>query len=331
MTRPSLTYINLDAFPHQDPAFYLGVEEYYLKTSDSEYFLVWSCKPSVIIGKHQILANEIDLDYLQQEGISIARRFSGGGAVYADEHNLMYTFILNTNSKAQVFSEYLAKICEVFKSQYGLDVTYSGRNDLLLNGQKISGSSFYFYQNRLIFHGTLLYDVDLDKMSHVLHPNKIKLLSKGIQSVSQRVCNLKDYINVPLSSIKKSLITAFCTNEIKVLPLAVIYPYQQALLNKEYIQGKKKQYNYHNQLNFKGGNIACDLLIKDGKIRDLAFSGDFFMLKDDDILIKGLINIPYEKKEICDIVKASNISSCILEMDTATFTTLLVGGELKHE
>ncbi|MDD2433964.1 MAG: lipoate protein ligase C-terminal domain-containing protein, partial [Bacilli bacterium] len=151
------------------------------------------------------------------------------------------------------------------------------------------------------------------------------------QSVSQRVCNLKDYINVPLSEIKKSLVKAFCASEIKEIPLPLIHPYQQALLNKEYIQGKKKQYNYHNQLNFKGGNIACDLLVKDGKIRDLAFSGDFFLLKDDDILIKDLINIPYERSQICDIVKACNISSCILEMDTATFTTLLVGGELKHE
>ena len=321
-----MKYLNLDAYQHRLPPFYLGIEEYLVKNSEEEYFLVWSCAPSVIIGRHQVIYNEVQREYLAANDIYLARRFSGGGAVYADTHNLMYTFILNNQSKIKVFNDCLGKICQVLHDQFGLDVTYSGRNDLILNGRKISGSSFFYYGNRVIFHGTLLYDVDLEKMTKALNPGHAKLALKGIESVRQRIANLKPETTASMEDIKKALIGAFCDQEETNLPLVEIEPYQNHLASQEFIEGKFGQSNYHYTLRFGKGTIEVSMLVVGTRIAELQFQGDFFALQDLDILIKHLINIPYEKNAICDILKNVKIEDYILGLSNAEFLQLLTEG-----
>lgn len=325
-----MIYINLDDYKNKETQFYLGIEEYYLKNSDEEYFLAWSTCPSVIFGANQIMNNEINLEYVKENNINICRRLSGGGAVYADENNLMYTFILNLNnysSRDEIFEFCLSKICKVFKEKLNLDVSYSGRNDLLFNGAKISGSSFYFYGNRVIFHGTLLYDVDVDRMVRSLNPKKEKLTLKGIESIRQRVVNLKDYTSYSLLDIKKALIEGFCDQEIVNIPFDLVKPYQDHLNSMEYIYGKEFKYNISNEMRFNNGFIKADISVIDQKVAGLRLSGDFFSLKDTSLLINRLINISYQKDEIYAILKDVDVSDFILGLNNKEFISLITKGE----
>ncbi len=274
-------YVNLDKYENKTPQFYLGVEEYLLKNSSKEYLLLWTCLPSVIYGTNQVVYNEVNLNYLKENNINLCRRFSGGGAVYADTKNLMYTFILNVKpneTRQDIFAKCLAKICKVFKDRLNLEVTYSGRNDLLVNGAKISGSAFYYYGSRVVFHGTLLYDVDILTMSKVLKPNKKKLDIKGIDSVAKRVINLKDVTKYSLLEIKKALKEELASEEINSFDFNLIKKYQDKLESNEWIMGKTIEANYHNEIQFSEGIIAADIKLVNGLIYDVKLSGDYFSL-----------------------------------------------------
>ena len=172
-------------------AFYLAMEEFVAEWSEGEAFFVWRVLPTVIIGRNQDLEAEVNLDYCLGHGVRVVRRKSGGGCVYSDKGNIMVSFVSRRGEVSAVFDRYLSALTACLCS-LGLNAEKSGRNDILVDGRKVSGNAFHQLPDRSIVHGTLLYDTDLDALEEAIRPPVEKLERHGVASVRQRVRNLKE-------------------------------------------------------------------------------------------------------------------------------------------
>ena len=173
--------------PSTDPHFNMSFDEYCLQRlpSDDDVFYLWQNRPSVIIGHNQDAAREVNLEYLKRNGIVLARRVTGGGAVYHDLQNLNYS-IVGRKPRIEVIVEALRSL--------GVPAQLTGRNDIFVEGRKVSGFARSVYRQRELIHGTLMYDVDIDTLTRALDTPESKLNRKGVASVRSRVTNLKDYL-----------------------------------------------------------------------------------------------------------------------------------------
>ena len=180
---------------HTDPYFNMAFDEYCLEhlKLDEPVFYLWQNRPSVIIGYNQEVNTEVNLAYLQQNDIALVRRVTGGGAVYHDLGNLNYTIVGCSEDLEKDYPEYASFMIKALQ-KLGIPATLSGRNDILVEGKKVSGFAKRVCKNRLMIHGTLMFNVDIDKLSKVLCPPATKLQSKGIASVRSRVANLCEYV-----------------------------------------------------------------------------------------------------------------------------------------
>lgn len=163
-------------------------------------FFTWIVAPSVIYGRHQIKEQEVNIPYCEQNGIAVFQRKSGGGCVYADEGNIMLSHITPSTHAEQVFQQFLNTLASALQSM-GLNAVTTAHNDILVDGYKVSGNACYTQQQGTIVHGTLLYDVDLNRMQHAITPSAEKLEKHGIQSVRQRVCNIKPLIQTSVRQL----------------------------------------------------------------------------------------------------------------------------------
>ena len=170
-----------------DPHFNMSFDEYCLQrlSSDDDVFYLWQNRPSVIIGHNQDAEREVNLEYLKANGIVLARRVTGGGAVYHDLQNLNYS-IVGRKPRIEVIVEALRNL--------GIPAELTGRNDIFVEGRKVSGFARSVYHQRELIHGTLMYDVDIDALTRALDTPVSKLNRKGVASVRSRVANLKDYL-----------------------------------------------------------------------------------------------------------------------------------------
>lgn len=175
--------------------FYLAMEEYVAAHVDEESFFMWRVAPTVIIGRNQVLENEVNMEYCRKAGVLVVRRKSGGGCVYSDMGNLMISFISDRGDVSAVFDRYMsalaASLCAL-----GLPAVASVRNDIMVDGRKVSGNAFHQLPDRSIVHGTLLYSTDLEALTEAIRPPVEKLQRHGVESVRQRVVNLAEYKDV---------------------------------------------------------------------------------------------------------------------------------------
>ena len=174
-------------------AFYLAMEEYVAREVEDEAFFVWRVEPTVIFGRNQVLENEVNLDYCSEHGVDIVRRKSGGGCVYSDLGNIMVSYVSRRGDVSEVFDRYMTAMTEALRS-LGVPAEKSGRNDIMLEGRKISGNAFHQLPDRSIVHGTLLYSTDLEALTEAIRPPEEKLRRHGVESVRQRVLNLSEYV-----------------------------------------------------------------------------------------------------------------------------------------
>ena len=174
-------------------AFYLAMEEFVAREIEGEAFFVWRVEPTVIYGRNQVLENEVNLEYCREHGVDIVRRKSGGGCVYSDLGNIMVSYISRRGDVSEVFDRYMTALTEALRA-LGVPVEKSGRNDILLEGRKISGNAFHQLPDRSIVHGTLLYSTDLEALTEAIKPPVEKLQRHGVESVRQRVMNLSEYV-----------------------------------------------------------------------------------------------------------------------------------------
>lgn len=175
-------------------AFYLAMEEFVAEEVEDEAFFVWRAAPAVIFGRNQVLENEVNLDYCREHGVSVFRRKSGGGCVYSDMGNIMISCVSRRGDVPEVFDRYLSELSDALTA-LGLPAERSGRNDVLVQGRKVSGNAFRQLPDRSIVHGTLLYSTDLDALTQAIMPPVEKLRRHGVESVRQRVMNIAEYVS----------------------------------------------------------------------------------------------------------------------------------------
>ena len=170
---------------------YLQKEQDVLKSVEEPTLFTWIVSPTVIYGKHQSAEAEVNEAYCRENGVAVVQRKSGGGCVYADEGNLMISFITPSTHSEQVFADYLKMVAQVLQTK-GLPAVTTAHNDILVDGRKVSGWACYTAPTGTIVHGTLLYDVNISRMLQAITPTADKLAKHGVASVRQRVANLRE-------------------------------------------------------------------------------------------------------------------------------------------
>ena len=208
-----------------DPAYNLALEEYFYKKKNETFVLLWQNNPCVVIGCNQYADREVDLETAKRMLIPVVRRHTGGGAVYQDQGNLNFSFICNVDEIPEG-EVYLLEIVIQALKNLGIEACFNGRNDLLVEERKISGSAWRQDDARMLHHGTLMFDVDIAKMQRILTPDKAKLLRNGVKSVESRVANLKEFDpNLTMKKIKSQIIELTQAKE-----------HQMTEIDKKYIQ-----------------------------------------------------------------------------------------------
>lgn len=206
--------------------FYLAMEEFVAREFEGEAFFVWQSEPTVIIGRNQIIENEVNMDYCRAHGIDVCRRRSGGGCVYSDKGNIMISYVSRRGDAAGIFGRYLSALSACLRS-FGLPARKSERNDVMVEGRKVSGNAFHMLPDRSIVHGTLLYSVDMEALVEAIRPPVEKLQRHGVESVRQRVMNIsewiegKEHIHEALRSaetLKVHLVSFFCDEAVTLTP-----------------------------------------------------------------------------------------------------------------
>jgi lipoate---protein ligase len=312
------------------PYFYFALEEYVLTKllKDSEtYFFTWEIH-GVVIGKNQVIENEVNLQFLKENQIDVYRRPTGGGCVYADHRNTMFSIITKKTNKEFTFKTYLSKIIDSMKL-LNIDIEFSGRNDLLFEGKKISGNAFLQNKYGMLMHGTFLYDCDLETMIRAISPSDEKLVSKGIDSVRSRVTNLKPYLN---GLTQQQLIKHFentLTNQTYTLSqeeIDLIHEMAKKYESKEWIYKKQPAYTKMLKKRISGGLFEVKLDLEEGIIKNIAIQGDFFdkiPLSPFEEQFNGKL---YERKIIQGILTKNKIEDYILDAKTEEFQELLYEG-----
>ena len=230
------------------------MEEYVARHMESDdYFFMWQVTPTVIFGRNQLIQSEVNLEYCRTHGINTFRRKSGGGCVYADKSNIMFSYITHDENVNLTFSKYIGMVVEMLR-KLGVPATASGRNDIMIGDRKVSGNAFYHIPGRSIVHGTMLYDTNMQNMVGAITPSDEKLVSKGINSVRQHITLLKDHIEMDIEAFKTFVKNDLCSREVVLDEAAMdeISRIEEEYLTPEFIYGNNPRYNIQRQGRIEG-------------------------------------------------------------------------------
>jgi lipoate-protein ligase A len=325
-----------------DPYYNLALEQFIFDKFDRRhsYFMLWQNHNSIIVGKHQNTRAEINASYVNKNNITVARRLSGGGAVYHDLGNLNFTFItdaINSNSingNAINFQAFCGPVQQALIS-LGVPVEISGRNDMTVEGKKFSGNAQYLKGGRVMHHGTILYDSDLDVLSRALNVSQDKIETKGIKSVYSRVTNIRPYMtsDMPIAgfwaALKECMSAAF-----KLRDYALSAEEDAAVKNLRESVYSQWAWNY-------GASPPCNIrkirrvegcgkieilldVAKEGRINNAAFYGDFFGSGDPAELAALLAGHYLEYNELKSGLHGIDIARYFFNLDTEGFLSLLL-------
>ena len=266
-------------------SFYLAMEEYVARTIDEDdLFFMWQVEPSVIFGRNQLIENEVNLDFCKKNGIKTYRRKSGGGCVYADMNNVMFSYVTKDEAVGFTFNRYINMVVLVLQ-KLGVDARASGRNDVMIGDRKVSGNAFYHIPGRSIVHGTMLYDTDMVNMVGAITPTDEKLLSKGVASVRQRIALLKDFINLDIEEFKSFVRNNLCQGELMLNEEDVrgIEEIEKEYLTEEFVYGNNPKYTLVRKKRIETvGDIELRIEVKNRVIKGMAMLGDYFIVGDID-------------------------------------------------
>lgn len=297
----------------QNPHHNLAVEAYLLQETEDEVFMLWQNDNSVIIGRHQNALAEINREYVEQNHVVIARRLTGGGAVFHDLGNLNFSFIQNIPSGEREidFVKYLQPIVEALHA-LGVNAEFSGRNDLLVDGKKISGNAMAFYGNRVLEHGTLLFSTVQNNLVQALKVDPDKFKDKAVKSVRSRVTNISEHLSKPMTVLEfKDFLMDFVLKQNNMSALDVLTSEEESRIAElERIQfstwdwnyGQSPKYALEHKARTAGGTVQAVLDIKGGRIVALRFYGDFFSRRDPQELEQALIGTQYTREAVAEVL-----------------------------
>lgn len=301
-----------------DPAFNLALEQHVFDNfpRDRQYFLFWQNDNAIIIGKHQNTLAEINESYVRQKGIRVVRRLSGGGAVYHDLGNLNYTWISTAENTEEVD---LRKFCQPVADalcSLGANAHVSGRNDILIDDQKISGNAQYVRNGRVMHHGTLLFDSDLSVLAGALKVDPAKIQAKGIQSVRSRVTSIRPCLQhaISLSEFKELLLKHLFPDGVKEYHLtekdiaAVEHLRAQRYDTWEWNYGSSPACTLLRKQRIEGcGIVEAHLQLEKSRITAVAFRGDFFSSREPDALAQALVGLRLTPEDCRPVLASMNI------------------------
>jgi lipoate-protein ligase A len=311
-----------------DPYFNLAAEEYFLKNFQEDFFMLWRSRPSVVVGKHQNALAEINHEFVHKNQIPVARRLSGGGTVFHDPGNVNFTFIRNVANISEVnFKVFTVPVIEALR-KLGVEAYTTGRNDLLIDGKKISGNAEHVHKNRVLHHGTLLFDSHLDALKGALKVDLSRFEDKAVQSNRSEVTNIANYLPNP-NSVEE--FTNFLFGEISrnYSEFQVYEPtpedleaIQKLSIEKyqtwDWIFGYSPRYRFTNKLETENGEIQVSLLVEKGRITEVGFSGAISSEKASK-MADALVGCKHDFED----VKKSVLSIFPEWSETAIFSNLL--------
>lgn len=319
-----------------DPRINLAIEEYLLKNMDVEkdsILLFYINQPSIIIGKNQNTIEEINTDYVEDNGIIVVRRLSGGGAVYHDHGNLNFSFI--TKDDGESFSNYKKFTQPVVDAMaaLGINAELSGRNDILVEGRKVSGNAQFATKGRMYTHGTLLFDAEIDAVVGALKVKPDKIESKGIKSVRSRVANISEFLTEPMTveEFRKAILVSVFGGEENIQYYELTEEDWRNIhqLSKERYQtwewnyGKSPRFNIQKTHRFPSGGIDIRLDVNHGIIEQASIFGDFFGVGDVAEVTDKLIGVHYERAAIAQAIQELDISKYFGGITTEEFLHLI--------
>lgn len=294
-----------------DPSWNLAIEYHLVEEVDLDepILLFYINKPAIIIGKNQNTRAEINQDYVDEHGIEVVRRKSGGGAVYHDYGNICFCFITKDDGQSfRRFEKFTQPVIDALHKMGIKDAELKGRNDLMINDQKFSGNAMYSKGGRMTAHGTLMFDVDLDVTNDALIPKKEKLTSKGIKSVRKRVTNIKPYLpkenqDMTIEQFREALLlNIFDVDDVQDVKEYVLDDedwkqikaiHDEFTGNFDWNYGKNPDYQLVKEARTEAGQVEFHLDISNQRISRIKIYGDFFGLGEIEDVEDQLTGIPY--------------------------------------
>jgi len=290
-----------------DPTLNLALEEYVLRSlpDTDDYLLFYINEPSIIIGKNQNTVEEINAEYVEENGIHVVRRLSGGGAVYHDLGNLNFSFIMKDDGQSfHNFKKFTEPVVRALRKM-GVDAELTGRNDLQVGERKISGNAQFSTKGKMFSHGTLLFDSEIENVVSALKANAEKYVSKATKSIRSRVANISEFLAEPMT------IEQFRTNLLKSLfegetdiPYYELSEQDWDNVHKladeryrswEWNYGRSPAFNVRQTKRIEGaGTFDVRLQVEDGVIAGATIYGDFFGRGDSAELAARFVGTRYE-------------------------------------
>ena len=306
-------------------SFYLAMEEYIAHNRPGEdCFFMWQVNPTVIFGRNQLMENEINFDYVRSHGIEYYRRKSGGGCVYSDFSNIMFSYITDDFNVSFTFDRYLQLIAHTL-NKLGVKAVASGRNDITVDGKKVSGNAFYRTSGRSIVHGTMLFDTNLEDLVLSITPNNEKLITKGIESVRKRVTNLKEYLDIDIEEFKRFIRSSLCDHEECLTQKDIVHieKIETEYLRDEWILGNNPRYTWIRKGYVPAGEIEIRLEIKNGIIKSMNLVGDYFLVGEIDEFLNKFQNVPFTPQSVNRILDDNPIENYIRQLSRKSFIDIL--------
>ncbi|MBP2641639.1 MAG: lipoate--protein ligase [Firmicutes bacterium] len=301
---------------NNDPRYNLALEEYVFRNLDlpGGCLMLWRNKPSIIIGRYQNTFEEINPSYVAENGIEVVRRITGGGAVYHDLGNINFSFINRSNAEVIDFAAYNLKVIDAL-AQIEIQAELNSRNDIVVDGKKISGNAQIIHKGKVLHHGTFLYDSKLENLQQALNVDPTKYESKSIKSVISRVANVSDYLRDKVSAEKfmEILLANLCKdNEVYEYKLnssdisAIGKLYNEKYNTWDWNYGSAPAFNFKKANYFPWGKVEVRLYIDQGIIQQVKIYGDFFGIEDMADFEGMLMGMQYDKPSVMQ--KLSTVS-----------------------
>jgi lipoic acid synthetase/lipoate-protein ligase A len=337
-----MIYAALPELPGEQPRplpFYLAMEEHLARNYPAgEYFFMWQVEPTVIYGRCQNPMAELNLDFCRKQGIQTYRRKSGGGCVYADMNNIMFSYITSSSEVVTTFTHYCQMVADTLRL-LGLDAATTGRNDVVIGDRKVSGNAFYHLHGRSIVHGTMLYDADLLTMSKAITPSTAKLTAKGVSSVRSHVTTIREHLpQLSIEEFKQFCRKHLCSSQQLMTPedIAEITRISEEYFTDQWLWGRFGDTDGHaaapERRRIDGVGefaVAVDLTPPSdpgspAKIRKVSLQGDFFLLSDlDEGLLNYLIGVDFTRDAVLAALSQTNPSNVIANLSAEAFADLL--------
>ncbi|WP_201606936.1 lipoate--protein ligase [Psychrobacter immobilis] len=294
-----------------NPWFNLATEDWIFNTlnPDSHTLFLWRNSETVVIGRSQNPWVECETDKMAADDVFLARRQSGGGAVFHDLGNTNFTFLSPKHAYDQTAN--FTIIINALK-KLGIDATLSGRNDMQVGDRKISGSAFKHAADRSFHHGTLLVNANMQKLGDYLNPHPLKLKAKGIKSVRARVANLVEFNDaINHETLSEAIIEAFCEyygetapveqlDEASLAKQPTLNAYYQQMADWDWRFGKTPEFTHHIETRFDWGMIDVHMDVKQAMVAEVVIFSDALNVELIDLLKETLTGVKYNKSEIRD-------------------------------